>query len=104
MFLNGPIQRQHPDVLERREQLRHVLGVPSFSIMSSDSLSRTEIPESIEEDVIIRLIDQYLREFGFDRASAVLRQETGAFVASNPASAFTISYQCLQTVFLRVFF
>jgi hypothetical protein len=77
--------RQHPDVLERREQLRHVLGVPSFSIMSSDSLSRTEIPESIEEDVIIRLIDQYLREFGFDRASAVLRQETGAFVASNPA-------------------
>ena len=81
------VQRQHPDVLERREQLRNVLGVPSFSIMSSDNLSRTEIPETIEEDVILRLIDQFLREFGFDRASAVLREETGAFIASNPESA-----------------
>lgn len=80
------LQRKHPDVLELREQLQQVLGLASFGSLPTEAVSRTEIPETIDPDMILRLIDQFLREYGFDRASETLRLESGAFIESNPAS------------------
>ena len=74
-------------MLGLREQLSQVLGVSSFSTLASDVASRTEIPDTIDPDFVTCLVDQFLREFGFDKASETLRLESGAFSCSNPAGS-----------------
>ena len=86
------MKRQHAGVLELREQLRQVLNLPSFSTLPNESAARTEVADSLNSDIILRLIDLYLRETGFIRAADSLRKESNSFSGANPESTL-ISYR-----------
>jgi hypothetical protein len=62
--------------------------MPSFSSLPLEASSRTEVAETIAPDLVLRLIDQFLQEFGFLKASETLRKESRAFQETNSSSTY----------------
>jgi hypothetical protein len=75
------IQRRLPEVLELRERVRLILGLETYGRRADTST--TELRDTLHPDLILAMIDRYLKKNGFNKARNMLRKESNIFTQEN---------------------
>eukprot|EP01122_Echinamoeba_exundans_P011028 TRINITY_DN4253_c0_g1_i2.p1 TRINITY_DN4253_c0_g1~~TRINITY_DN4253_c0_g1_i2.p1 ORF type:complete len:584 (-),score=110.29 TRINITY_DN4253_c0_g1_i2:150-1901(-) len=77
--------RRLPEVLELRERVRLILGLETYGRRADTST--TELRDTLHPDLILAMIDRYLKKNGFNKARNMLRKESNIFTQENAVLA-----------------
>lgn len=67
--------------MELRERVRQILGLESYGRRSD--VSTTELRDTLHPDLILAMVDRYLKKNGFNKARSMLKKESNIFTQDN---------------------